>query len=676
MKSRYNDKEAKLFISKYAKKGVSKDLALRIYTTQLLGNDPTVVLHGGGNTSVKSSKKTLLGNMEEIIYVKGSGKDMGNIEEDGFPALEMRNLLSMRNLNKLDDFQMVNYQRKYMLDTSFPNASVETLLHAFLPHKFVDHSHSNAILSLIDQPNPIEICQKVFGDEMGIVPYIMPGFQLAKKAAEVFEKNKKVKGLILLNHGIFTFADDAKESYVRMIKYISLAEKELFKKSRSVRIKNYQETKVSVSSVSNIIRQQVSRINSKKVDRKIVYFQKPKFLNEFFSHPNLSKFTQQGPVTPDHVIRIKSNPLILDFGKDKKTVIENKIIKAIEKYKMNYLKYFKRNHKYNSKASMLDPYPRLIAVKGMGLFSTGPSLKEARIAMDVGINSLSVILGAAKYGHFKSIPEKEIFKMEYWPLELAKIKPSSQKLKGHVTAITGGLGAIGYATAKKFIKEGSEVVIIDVIDEKDNKLDLTGMTYIKCDITKEDKVKDCYKIISQNFGGVDILVSNAGFAIQEALETLSKKQLDSSFDLNFFAHHYFVKHGTAIMKNQNIKGSVIFNISKQAINPGPNFGAYGLPKAALMFLMKQYVVESSKFGIRFNGVNADRIRSGLLSPEMIAKRAKSRGLSIEAYMAGNLLKEEVKASDVADAFYHLAISYKTTASVITVDGGNIESSLR
>ena len=676
MKSRYNDKEAKLFISKYAKKGVSKDLALRIYTTQLLGNDPTVVLHGGGNTSVKSSKKTLLGNMEEIIYVKGSGKDMGNIEEDGFPALEMRNLLSMRNLNKLDDFQMVNYQRKYMLDTSFPNASVETLLHAFLPHKFVDHSHSNAILSLIDQPNPIEICQKVFGDEMGIVPYIMPGFQLAKKAAEVFEKNKKVKGLILLNHGIFTFADDAKESYVRMIKYISLAEKELFKKSRSVRIKNYQETKVSVSSVSNIIRQQVSRINSKKVDRKIVYFQKPKFLNEFFSHPNLSKFTQQGPVTPDHVIRIKSKPLILDFGKDKKTVIENKIIKAIEKYKMNYLKYFKRNHKYNSKASMLDPYPRLIAVKGMGLFSTGPSLKEARIAMDVGINSLSVILGAAKYGHFKSIPEKEIFKMEYWPLELAKIKPSSQKLKGHVTAITGGLGAIGYATAKKFIKEGSEVVIIDVIDEKDNKLDLTGMTYIKCDITKEDKVKDCYKIISQNFGGVDILVSNAGFAIQEALETLSKKQLDSSFDLNFFAHHYFVKHGTAIMKNQNIKGSVIFNISKQAINPGPNFGAYGLPKAALMFLMKQYVVESSKFGIRFNGVNADRIRSGLLSPEMIAKRAKSRGLSIEAYMAGNLLKEEVKASDVADAFYHLAISYKTTASVITVDGGNIESSLR
>ena len=184
MKSKYSDNEAKKYISNYAKRGVSKDLALRIYTTQLLGNDPTVVLHGGGNTSVKSSIKTLLGNQEEIIYVKGSGKDMGNIEEDGFPALEMKNLLNMQSLKVLDDFQMVNYQRKYMLDTSFPNASVETLLHAFLPHKFVDHSHSNAILSLIDQPDPIKICKKVFGEEMGIVPYIMPGFQLAQKAAE------------------------------------------------------------------------------------------------------------------------------------------------------------------------------------------------------------------------------------------------------------------------------------------------------------------------------------------------------------------------------------------------------------------------------------------------------------------------------------------------------------
>lgn len=676
MRSKYSDSEAKKYILNYAKRGVSKDLALRIYTTQLLGNDPTVVLHGGGNTSVKSSIKTLLGDKEEIIYVKGSGKDMGNIEEDGFPALEMKNLLNMRSLKELDDFQMVNYQRKYMLDTSFPNASVETLLHAFLPYKFVDHSHSNAILSLIDQPDPVKICKKVFGEEMGIVPYIMPGFQLAKKAAEVFDQNPNVKGLILLNHGIFTFAEHAKESYELMIRYISLAEKELKQKSKSIHVKKYQEKKITASSIANLIRQQISIKPNKKIDHKIVYFYKPNFLDELFSHPRLKQFTTQGPVTPDHVIRIKSKPLVIDLSNDKLNNLESKITKAVKKYQDDYQKYFKRNHKYNLKANMLDPYPRLILVKGIGIFSTGPSFKDAKIAMDVGINSLSVILEATKFGEFRSIQEKEIFKMEYWPLELAKIKPSTHKLKGHVTVITGGLGAIGYSTAKKFLREGSEVVLLDIIDPKNISLNVSGMTYIQCDITNENKVEKVFQQISQKFGGVDILISNAGFAIQSSLADLTKKQLDSSFDLNFFAHHYFTKHGTKIMKIQNMKGSVVFNISKQSVNPGPNFGAYGLPKATLMFLMKQYVVESSKYGIRFNGVNADRIRSGLLNPVMIAKRANSRGLTIEQYMSGNLLKEEVKASDVAEAFYHLSISYRTTASVITVDGGNIESSLR
>ena len=676
MRSKYSDSEAKKYILNYAKRGVSKDLAMRIYTTQLLGNDPTVVLHGGGNTSVKSSIKTLLGDKEEIIYVKGSGKDMGNIEEDGFPALEMKNLLNMRSLKELDDFQMVNYQRKYMLDTSFPNASVETLLHAFLPYKFVDHSHSNAILSLIDQPDPVKICKKVFGEEMGIVPYIMPGFQLAKKAAEVFDQNPNVKGLILLNHGIFTFAEHAKESYELMIRYISLAEKELKQKSKSIHVKKYQEKKITASSIANLIRQQISIKPNKKIDHKIVYFYKPNFLDELFSHPRLKQFTTQGPVTPDHVIRIKSKPLVIDLSNDKLNNLESKIAKAVKKYQDDYQKYFKRNHKYNLKANMLDPYPRLILVKGIGIFSTGPSFKDAKIAMDVGINSLSVILEATKFGEFRSIQEKEIFKMEYWPLELAKIKPSTHKLKGHVTVITGGLGAIGYSTAKKFLREGSEVVLLDIIDPKNISLNVSGMTYIQCDITSENKVEKVFQQISQKFGGVDILISNAGFATQSSLADLTKKQLDSSFDLNFFAHHYFTKHGTKIMKIQNMKGSVVFNISKQSVNPGPNFGAYGLPKATLMFLMKQYVVESSKYGIRFNGVNADRIRSGLLNPVMIAKRANSRGLTIEQYMSGNLLKEEVKASDVAEAFYHLSISYRTTASVITVDGGNIESSLR
>ena len=676
MKSKWSDREANSYIKKFLQKGVSKELALRIYTTQLLGNDPTVVLHGGGNTSVKSRIKTLLGGNKEVIYVKGSGKDMSNIEEDGFPALEMENLLQLKKLKKLDDFDMVNYQRKYMLDTSFPNASVETLLHAFLPFKFVDHSHSNAILSLIDQPNPIKICKKVFGDELGIVPFIMPGFDLAKKAYEVYKKNPKVKGLILLYHGIFTFADDAKESYERMIKYISIAEKELNAKSKSVKVKKYLENKIKISAVSNIIRQQISTPLLDRFKRKIVYFYKPLFLDEFFSHPKLSQFINQGPVTPDHVIRIKSKPLVLDFSMTKVSDIEKKLIKSITEFKTNYQKYFFKNKKYNKSAKILDSYPRLIVIKGLGIFSTGASLKDAKIAMDVGINSLSVILNASKYGQFTSIPPNEIFRMEYWPLEQAKLKSTTARLTGSVTVITGGLGSIGYAAAKKFKKEGSEIVIIDILDPNKISQDLDGITYFKCDITKEQDVKKTYELIVKKFGGVDILISNAGFAIQASLQELSKSQLDKSFDLNLFAHHYFVKHGVKIMKKQNTKGSVLFNISKQAVNPGNDFGAYGLTKSSLMFLMKQYALEHSKDGIRFNGVNADRIRSGLLTPQMIAKRAKSRGVTIEKYMSGNLLNLEVRASDVADAFYHLAISLKTTAGIITVDGGNIEASLR
>ncbi len=676
MKTKWSDREANSYIKKFSKKGVSKELALRIYTTQLLGNDPTVVLHGGGNTSVKSKIKTLLGENREIIYVKGSGKDMSNIEEDGFPVLEMNNLLNLRKLKKLDDFQMVNYQRKYMLDTSFPNASVETLLHAFLPFKFVDHSHSNAILSLIDQPNPVQICKKVFGNELGIVPYIMPGFELAKKASEVFDENPKVKGLILLYHGIFTFADDAKESYNRMIQYITKAENELKKNSKPIKIKKYIERKISISNLSNCIRSEISTPLLDRFQRKIVYFHKPKFLDEFFSHPNLAQFISQGPVTPDHVIRIKSKPLVLDFSKSKNHEIEKKLKNAIRKYITDYKKYFLKNHKHNKSAKILDPYPRLIAIKGVGIFSTGPTLKDAKIAMDVGLNSLSVILNASKFGKFTSIPSKEIFRMEYWPLELAKIKASSARLKGTVTVITGGLGAIGYATAQKFKKEGSEIVILDIIHPDKISLDLTGITYFQTDITNETQIKRTYQSILNVYGGVDILISNAGFAIQASLEELSKSQIDKSFDLNFFAHNHFVKEGVAIMKKQKTKGSVLFNISKQAVNPGKDFAAYGLAKAALMFLMKQYALEHSKDGIRFNGVNADRIRSGLLTPDMISKRAKSRGLTVQKYMSGNLLNLEVRATDVANAFYHLAISLKTTAGILTVDGGNIEASLR
>jgi len=335
MKSKWNEKEARKFIKEYNKKGVSRELALRIYTTRLLGNNSQLVLHGGGNTSLKLSLKNSFGKKENIIFVKGSGKDMSNIDIDGFPALELDNLIKLKKLKKISDFQMVNYQKKYMIDTTFPNASVETLLHSFLPHKYVDHTHSNAILSLIDQPMDKNICKKIFGENLAIVPYIMPGFKLAKKSSEVFKKNPKVKGLILLNHGIFTFGNTAKQSYERMIKFVSVAERELKRKSRKIKKNLYIEKKVTPSNLSNIIRKYISIPLDEDYQRKIICYSNSLFINQFF-HKNV--FTKiNGPVTPDHVIRIKHKPLFLDFTKIKSDKIEQVIKKKLLIIKKNIL---------------------------------------------------------------------------------------------------------------------------------------------------------------------------------------------------------------------------------------------------------------------------------------------------------------------------------------------------
>ncbi len=675
MKSNWNNNKAKKLINDYKSKGINKDLALRIYTSQLLGKNSEMVLHGGGNTSVKSTIKNLKNN-QDVIFVKGSGKDMANIDSDGFAALEINNLNKLKKYSKIDDYSMINFQRKFMVDTTNLNPSVETLLHAFLPYKYVDHTHSNAILSLIDQPKPEKICNKVFGKKLAIVPYIMPGFDLAKLASNIYKKSPDVEGLILLYHGIFTFGNTAKESYDRMIKYISIAENELRKNSKKIQIQKYRENKISASSLSNIIRKNISNDLKDNYEKRIVYFYKPKFLDELFSHPNINNFSNQGPVTPDHVIRIKSKPLIIDLNKIDENKIPKYLNKEISKYKLNYIKYFKNNSHINKSAKMLDPYPRLIIVKGLGIFSTGKNFNDAKIAMDVGLNSMKVKLNAAKYGVFKSISEKEIFRMEYWPLELSKLKKSSKKLAGNITVVTGGAGVLGYATAKRFLNEGSEVILLDIKDKKNIDCDVKDMTYYKCDVTKENEVAQVFKKISEKFGGVDILVSNAGIAIHSSLEKLSRKDLNKSFDINLFGHHNFIKQGIKIMKIQNTGGAVLLNISKQSVNPAPNFGAYGMPKATLFYLMKQYAVENGEYGIRFNGINADRIKSKLLNDKLINLRAKSRGVSKEKYMMGNLLNVEVKPEDVADAFYFLAISKKTTACVLTVDGGKVEASLR
>jgi len=352
--------------------------------------------------------------------------------------------------------------------------------------------------------------------------------------------------------------------------------------------------------------------------------------------------------------------------------------KKFKEYRKKYVKYFNTNKKkVKGKKIMLDTSPRVILVQNVGLFSVGDSIIASRIAGDLTETNARVISSIEETSKFKFIPEKDLFDVEYWSLEQAKIKKTNKILQGNVVVITGGFGAIGSATYKLFKSFGAEIVLLDV-DAKKVKEMQTKITdlCLYCDVRNKNSIRNAFKRISERYGGIDILISNAGTAIGGSIAEVDDKILRKSFEDNFFSHQNCASETIKIMKKQNIEGCLLFNISKQAVNPGKNFGPYGLPKTALLSLCKQYAVDYGSFGIRSNGVNADRIRSGLLNDGMIKSRAKARKVSTDEYMRGNLLLNEVKAEDVAKAFFHLAISKKTTGAVLTVDGGNIAASLR
>tara|TARA_B100000700_G_scaffold289670_1_gene347174 strand:+ start:292 stop:2310 length:2019 start_codon:yes stop_codon:yes gene_type:complete len=672
MKNLWNKKIANDYIKKYAKKKISKDLALRIYTTHLLGSEKKLVLHGGGNTSLKDYQKDIFNKNINVMHVKGSGWDMSNLTEEGMPTVLLDPLKKTINLKKMSDQKMVNYLRNNLLNPSSPNPSVETLLHAFLPHRYIDHTHSNAILSLVNLKDSNIILKKIFKNKLAIVPYVMPGFDLAKKCYEIFIKNKEVEGLLLLNHGIFTFGDTAQESYNRMIDNVTLAESFIKKcKSNSKKIiKGKLNYKFNIKDFQIECRKIFYNLTRNKW---IIKYHEPKD-NIFFKNFNyLKNIFENGPITPDHVIRIKSKPLIININDTSNSIIENNILKFVDQYK----KYFKKNKNLIKNSIISDPIPRIIIIPNIGYFSIGITSKEEKISNDIFCSMKDSIIDSNYVSKFKSINQKEIFKMEYWPLERAKLNSKKRKkFEGNICIITGGAGKIGSAIAKKFINEKIEVILFDKnFNNLDQELKNLCMC-IKCDLSKKDEIiKSIEKVITE-YGGIDILISNSGIAFQGLMKELNDNILKTSMANNFYSHHYMMQETVKIMSKQNFGGSISLNLSKQSVNPGKNFGPYGIAKASSLFMMKQYALECGKQNIRINGVNADRIQSGLLTKKMIKDRAKARGLKENEYLKNNLLNKEITAEDVAESFYVQLLLDKTTANIITVDGGNIEASLR
>ncbi len=685
MKSQWSDAEAQGFVARYGDKGVGADLALRVYTTRLLGGDPALVLHGGGNTSVKTQAKDMLGESVDVLCVKGSGWDMGNIEPAGLPAVKLEPLRRLRALDKLSDEDMVNYQRINLLDSSAPNPSVETLLHAFLPQKFVDHTHSTAVLAVTDQPDGEAIARETFGDRVAYVPYTIPGFALAKSVAGIFDKNPKVKGAILLRHGIFTFADDPRSAYELMIEMVTQAEARLAKGRKTIVPANLPPELATVADIAPILRGAVAlekKPREGKFKRQILCFRSNPEILMYVGGAELARYSQQGVATPDHTIRTKNWPLLVpppqknDLGE-----WGQKVRAAVDEFVARYHQYFARNNqRVKGIKKELDPFPRVILVPGIGLFGLGASAKDAAIASDIAENTVEVVSDAESMSRYQPIPEEDQFDVEYWSLEQAKLGKAAEKpLARQVAVITGGGSGIGLATAKAMARQGAEVAVLDLDGDaaaRAAKAIGGAALGLACDVTKPADVARAFNAVVEKFGGVDIVLSNAGAAWQGRIGEVDDATLRRSFELNFFAHQTVTQAAVRIMKAQGTGGCLLFNTSKQAVNPGKDFGPYGLPKAATLFLVKQYALDYGADGIRSNAVNADRIRTGLLTDEMVAARAKARGVSEADYMGGNLLRREVTAEDVADAFVFLALADKTTAATLTVDGGNIEASLR
>lgn len=692
VRNRWDESEAKEFLratGNGADDGgpdVAPDLAARLYCAHLIGQDPDLVQHGGGNVSVKLRGRDLMGREIEVLRVKGSGRNLGEITAEGLPALRLAPLQELRGLDHLDDFDMINALRANLLDYSAPNPSVETLLHAFLPHRFIDHTHATAMLALANLPDPQAAVAEIFGPSVVCVPFLKSGFDLARAAADIYDAHPEAEGLLLINHGHFAFGDSARQSYDRLIAQTNAVEAWLAKKAGPAPRTDGESTQISPAAreVLPLLRGVIGDANAafsgdRDAPMPVLSLRNGENVQAFLQRDDLAELAVAGSATPDHVIRTKNLPLLLDVATlaGGRAAIEARVAEYIDAYAANFEA---QNAALGGGYTMLPPSPNVAWIEGVGIVGIGADARAAAAISDLAAQNIEVMRLASAAGGFAPLAPAQVFEMEYWALEQAKVAAATRPpMQGRVVMVTGGAGAIGLATAREFAALGADIFLIDLSQQA---LDAALPTFggfaggLALDITAPGAAGAAMDACVRRFGGLDILVSNAGAAWTGEMTALPDETLRKSFELNFFAHQTFAKAAALLFAQQGRGGQLLFNVSKQAVNPGKGFGAYGLPKAATFFLLRQLALELGPAGVRVNGINADRIRSGLLDEAFVAERAKARGISEETYMAGNLLRREVEARHVGQAFLALAQSERTTAHVMTVDGGNIEAALR
>jgi len=639
------------------------DLQMRVYTSRLLGQESALVLHGGGNTSVKSHVTNLFDEQVSVLYVKGSGWDLETIEAAGFAPVELDTLIRMASLAHLSDSDMVRYQRAAMLDPNAPNPSVEAILHALIPYRYVDHTHADAVVALSNSPDGEQVLRQLYGDKVLIVPYVMPGFVLAQA---IYEQTKELDwsqldGMILMNHGIFSFHDDAKTSYNSMINMVSQAEDYLAQKGALTAPQQAEPKALDLLSLASL-RQQISISAGCAM---ISQLDDSPAACGFANRDDIEDIAQRGPLTPDHVIRTKRLPLLINHETDHAV--------SLQGYQQAYADYFKTHD--TGDLTMLNSTPCWAVWQGHGTLSFAKQAKGAQIISDIIDHTRLAIQWSTHLGGWQALPANAIFDVEYWELEQAKLRKSggALPLQGQIAVVSGAASGIGKACAEQLHQQGAVVMALDInplVTELFQQTTLFGQV---CDVTDKAAIQTAIDGLVKRFGGLDLLISNAGIFTPSAyLQDLDQATWDQSIAVNLSSHQLLLQACTPYLK-LGIDPAVLIMASKNVPAPGPGAGAYSVAKAGLTQLARVAALELGEAGVRVNVLHPNAVfDTAIWTDDVLAARAKHYGLSVHEYKTNNLLHNEISAMNVAELACAMLgkLFSKTTGAQVPIDGGN------
>ena len=665
------------------------DLDLLVYASRLIGAETTLVVWGGGNTSIKQDERDHRGRPTRVLRVKGSGSDLKSIQKKDFPGVRMDDVLALLERQDMGDQEMVDYLAHALQEPSSPRPSIETLLHGFLPAPAVIHTHADAVVSLTNNDRSRDVLREVYGDEVIALSYRRPGFLISREVASVFAAHPKVRAILLEKHGTICWGASVKEAYRATIELISRAEEAIAHRARGrTRFGGAAVTSPPAETRRRVALAVAPHLRGLvgKSRRQVLFFDDAPDVLEFAASREADGLCRIGPATPDHTIFTKRLPCFAPVADPSDPeAVRAGVTAAVERFVADYTTYFEAHN--TGGASLTDPFPRVVVVGGLGLFATGKDRRTAGIVDDIYHHTISVLGAATGFGGYVSLSARDAFDVEYWPLELYKLSlaPPEKELARRIALVTGGASGIGRAAAQRLAAEGAHVLVgdLDAAGARKAAEEIVGAhgagraIGLGMDVTSEASVRTAFEEAVLAYGGIDIVVSNAGTAHAAPVDRMELADWERSFAVNATGHFLVAREGMRVLKAQGLGGAFVFVATKNVMSPGKDFSAYSASKAAEAQLAKVLALEGGPHGIRSNIVNPDAVfrDSKLWSEDVRRERARAQGITVDEledfYRKRNILARPILPEDVAEAVLFLASdrSAKTTGCTITVDGG-------